>query len=452
MPENKYVFIYGAGISGCGIAEVLFNKGQRVILFNDEERTLPTIFLQALEANGGRYICNKRGEELLPEVALMIISPGISMKNSLILQALRCGIEVIGEVEAAMRFYQGKLIAITGTNGKTTTTTLVGEMMKSLPTKSAVGGNIGLALSVEARELKAQDWLIAELSSFQLESVISLKPNIAAILNITPDHLDRHGSMDEYIKAKSNIFLQQNQEDYLLLNYDDKAVAALQEKAQGTVCFFSRQQALKQGIFIEDGKFIIAWQGVRQVVCGVKEMKLFGAHNEENALAAIGCAFFAGVKQEAISHVLTTFAGVEHRIEFITTINGVAYYNDSKATNPDSTIKALEAFAGHIILIAGGRDKHTDLTRMMQLVAQQTDALILLGEAKERFLAAALAADVQNVYEVETMDEAVLLAYKIAQAQQVVLLSPACSSFDMFDNFPHRGKYFKQLVYNLVKA
>lgn len=449
MPQEKYVFVYGAGISGCGVAEVLAKKGERVLLFNDDDRTIDEGLMETLSQSGGKYICNKQAVDFLPQVKQFIISPGISIRSPLAQQASAAGIEVIGEVEKAVRMYRGKLVAITGTNGKTTTTTLVGEMLKTLPVKTAVGGNIGQALSKEMEGLGKEDWLVAELSSFQLEGVSSLKPNIAAILNITPDHLDRHGNMEEYAKVKANIFAKQTADDILILNIDDKIVANFAKEAKSTICYISRKEQLENGVFLAEGNFVLAWNGQRRIICGTNEMKIFGAHNEENALVAIACAFFAGVKEEEIKKVLRTFQGVEHRLEYVMSIDGVAYYNDSKATNPDSTIKALEAFPGHIILLAGGRDKMTDLKEMMALVKSKVDELILLGEAKERFLQAARLAGVENIHVVNTFDEGVQLAHTLAREPQVVLLSPACASYDMFDNFPHRGQYFKELVHNL---
>lgn len=445
LPE-KYVLIYGAGISGCGIAEVLSKKGRRVMLFNDEQKALDPQLSGLLEASGGRYVCGEKPDAALAQADTVVVSPGIPMQSALVTKAIALGIEVMGEVEVAARLFNGRMIAITGTNGKTTTTTLVGEMMKFLPCKTAVGGNIGQALSKELQGLGKNDWLVAELSSFQLEGVRTLKPAIAAVLNITPDHLDRHGNMTEYIRAKSRIFARQTSEDYLILNFDDKIVAAFAKAAKARVCFFSRTQELKEGAFLSEGSFVMVWNGQRQVICAAREMRIFGSHNEENALAAIACASLAGVPTERIREVLTTFQGVEHRLEYVTEINGVPYYNDSKATNPDSTIKALQSFTGGIILLAGGRDKNTDLGEMMALAKTKVDALILLGEAKERFRAAAAEAGVNAVYAADTFDEAVSIALRLAKPPQVVLLSPACASYDMFDNFPHRGRYFKELV------
>ena len=350
-------------------------------------------------------------------------------------------------MELAYRLYGGHMAAITGTNGKTTTTTIVGEMFKRLPVPSAVGGNIGLALSKEVQGLPNEAWLAAELSSFQLEKVVSFCPDIAVVLNLTPDHLERHHTMEAYGDAKKNIFRQQGVEQVTVLNYDDPEVRSWANDSKAQICFFSRKTVLPQGIFMQNGNFVIKWNNTTKVVCNIDELHLFGGHNEENVLAAIACGFFAGVAIEDMADVLRNFRSIEHRIEYVKTIKGVPYYNDSKATNTDSTIKALEAFAkGHVILLAGGHDKGTELTAMMALAKEKCDALILLGEAKERFYEAAQAAGVANIHVVNSFEEAVNTAYSIAKEPQVVLLSPACSSYDMFKNYPERGRYFKELV------
>ena len=366
--------------------------------------------------------------------------------NVLLAELVR-GIEVISEVEFAYRIYQGNLIGITGTNGKTTTTTIVGEMLKRLRVPSAVGGNIGLALSKEVEKLPPTAWLAAELSSFQLEKVKAFCPDIAVVLNLTPDHLERHHSMEAYGDAKKNIFRKQRAGQYTVLNYDDPIVREWAAESQGQICYFSRKTVLPQGIFMQNGNFVIKWNNTTKVVCNIDELHLFGGHNEENVLAAIACGFFAGVAIEDMADVLRNFHSIEHRIEYVKTIKGVPYYNDSKATNTDSAIKALEAFPkGRIILLAGGHDKGTDLAPMMALAKEKCDALILLGEAKERFYEAAQAAGVANIHVVNSFEEAVNTAYSIAKEPQVVLLSPACSSYDMFKNYPERGRYFKELV------
>ena len=446
---DKAVIVYGAGISGRGAAEVLVRRGQQVFLYNDNPCTLDEELLAALRAVGGDLLVGEEAfAEALAKAGLLVLSPGVPCDNKNVLLAEKTeGVEVISEVELAYRLYGGHMAAITGTNGKTTTTTIVGEMFKRLPVPSAVGGNIGLALSKEVEGLPEEAWLAAELSSFQLEKVKTFRPDIAVVLNLTPDHLERHHSMAAYGDAKKNIFRQQGVSQITVLNYDDPEVRTWSKDSKGTICFFSRKTVLPQGIFMQNGDFVIKWNDTTKVVCNIDELKLFGGHNEENVLAAIACGFFAGVSVEDMADVLRHFRSIEHRLEYVRTLKGVPYYNDSKATNTDSAIKALEAFSkGHIILLAGGHDKLTELEPMMALVKEKCDALILLGEAKERFYAAAQAAGVENIVLADSFADAVHKAYAMAQPPQVVLLSPACSSYDMFKNYPERGRYFKELV------
>ena len=446
---DKAVIVYGAGISGRGAAEVLVRRGQQVFLYNDNPCTLDEELLAALRAVGGDLLVGEEAfAEALAKAGLLVLSPGVPCDNKNVLLAEKTeGVEVISEVELAYRLYGGHMAAITGTNGKTTTTTIVGEMFKCLPVPSAVGGNIGLALSKEVEGLPEEAWLAAELSSFQLEKVKTFRPDIAVVLNLTPDHLERHHSMAAYGDAKKNIFRQQGASQITVLNYDDPEVRTWSEDSKGTICYFSRKTVLPQGFFMQNGDFVIKWNDTTKVVCNIDELKLFGGHNEENVLAAIACGFFAGVSVEDMADVLRNFRSIEHRLEYVRTLKGVPYYNDSKATNTDSAIKALEAFSkGHIILLAGGHDKLTELEPMMALVKEKCDALILLGEAKERFYAAAQAAGVENIVLADSFADAVHKAYALAQPPQVVLLSPACSSYDMFKNYPERGRYFKELV------
>ncbi len=453
MAEQKAVMVYGAGISGRGAAEVLVQQNKRVYLYNDTACQLDAALLQKLEASCGGFVCGTASfEELLPQVELIVLSPGVPADCENVLLAEQSGVEVISEVELGYRLFGGHIAAITGTNGKTTTTTLVGEMLKRLSVPSAVGGNIGLALSKEVEQLPENGWLAAELSSFQLEKVQSFCPDIAVVLNLTPDHLERHHTMKAYGDAKKRIFTQQGPQQVTVLNYDDPEVRSWADESKGQICFFSRKEELENGIFMQNGDFVIKWKNETFKVCNIKEMHLFGGHNEENVLAAIACGFFAGVSIADIADVLRNFRSIEHRLEYVKTIKGVPYYNDSKATNTDSTVKALEAFEnGHIILLAGGHDKLTPLEPMMEVIKEKVDTLILLGEARERFNAAAVACGVPHIMLADSFEEAVNMAYKLAQPPQVVLLSPACSSFDMFKNYPERGRCFKNLVQGLAE-
>lgn len=451
MTGTQAVLVYGAGVSGRGAAEVLAQRGQRVFLYNDTAFTVDAALEQQLAAVGGGVAVGPQQFALLLEQAQQVVlSPGVPADNANVLLAEQRGVEVISEVELGYRLYGGHIAAITGTNGKTTTTSIVGAMFKCLPVPSAVGGNIGLALSKEVEHLPANGWLAAELSSFQLEKVQSFCPDIAVVLNLTPDHLERHHTMEAYGEAKKNIFRQQGPQQITVLNYDDPVVREWAKDSKGQICYFSRKNLLEQGIFMQNGNFVIKWKQTTAVVCHIDELHLFGGHNEENVLAAIACGFFAGVPVKDMAEVLRAFHSIEHRLEYVATVKGVPYYNDSKATNTDSAIKALEAFKdGHIILLAGGHDKLTELEPMMRLVKQKVDVLILLGEARERFYQAALACGISNIILAASFEEAVQQAYKAAQPPQVVLLSPACSSYDMFKNYPERGRYFKELVHKL---
>lgn len=448
--ENKEVIVLGAGISGIAVARLARRLGAKVVLSDASPAEKIKYDLEALRAQGIDVVLGKQEECLLDGVDYLIVSPGVPIGIDLITIAKTRGILVMSEIEVAYRLCMVPLYAVTGTNGKTTTTTLLGELMKTLGTAVGVGGNIGVALSDEAVRVGRSGCVVAEVSSYQLEGIIDFHPQIAAILNITPDHLARHGSVENYQKVKETIFAKQTKNDYLVLNYDDEAVRQMAERADSTVLFFSRLAELKEGAFVKDGWLTIVWKGQTYRVCATDAVKIKGAHNLENALAGIAVAFLAGVEISDMAAVLKKFPGVEHRIEMVMTVNGVPYYNDSKATNPESTIKALESFDGHIILIAGGHDKHTDLTAFMDLAKEKVDHLILIGDAAQRFKEAALKSGISFIHETGySMEEAVKLAGRLARFPQVVLLSPACASYDMFDGYEERGKAFKALVNDL---
>ncbi|MBR4908489.1 MAG: UDP-N-acetylmuramoyl-L-alanine--D-glutamate ligase [Acidaminococcaceae bacterium] len=449
MSDIQNVMVFGAGISGKGAAAELADQGKTVFLYDDSPKTLELDLTEKLAKCGGGFVSGNL-EEVLAKVQQVVLSPAVPCNLPVLQKARKNGVEVIAEIESAWRSYPGHMVAITGTNGKTTTTTLVGEMLKTLPVKTAVGGNIGLALSTEVKGLDKNSWVAAEVSSYQLEGILDFCPDVAAVLNLTPDHMERHKTMEEYGRCKQNIYKNQTAKQVTVLNYDDPEVRTWGKYSRGILCYFSRTAALPEGVYMKEGSFFIRWKNAVKEICHKDELQIFGAHNEENVLAAIACGFFVGVTPAAMRETLLSFKGVEHRIEYVTTINGVPYYNDSKATNTDSVIKALEAFpSGHIILLAGGHDKMTPLEPMMNLVQEKTDLLILLGEAKERFYQAAVAAGVENIAMVDTFKAAVETAHARAKAPQVVLLSPACSSFDMFHDMGERGRYFKKLVREL---
>ncbi|HWR43276.1 UDP-N-acetylmuramoyl-L-alanine--D-glutamate ligase [Sporomusa sp.] len=447
--SNKNILVLGAGVSGISVANILQQLGAHVILSDAKSADKIDKDFSQLKATGVVLALGNQNEELLDGMDYIVLSPGISIYIPLVAAAQGRGITIMSEVEVAYRLSNAPIVAVTGTNGKTTTTTLIGEILKTTGRQVSVGGNIGAALSDQALETGPDGFVVAEISSFQLEGAIKFRPHIAAVLNLTPDHLDRHHTMAVYQEMKERIFTNQHENDYLILNYDDIVVRGMAERAPGKILYFSRQQRLDSGIFVENGTITLNWDGKHTDICAVNDIQIKGGHNVENALAACAVGYLAGADLEDMAKVLKTFQGVEHRIEPVTEIAGVAYYNDSKATNPESSIKALEAFPGQIILIAGGRDKNTDLTEFMQLIKERVDHLILLGEAQQRFAESAAQHGVKNIHNTPSLSEAVALAHSLAQPPQVVLLSPACASYDMFNNYEERGKVFKDLVRRL---
>jgi len=448
--NNKRVLVLGAGISGVSVAHILQLKGAQVLLSDSKPAHLcKNKDFSLMNECGVVLALGRQDAALLEGIDYVVVSPGISIEIPLIKVAQSQGITVMSEIEVAYQLCSVPIVAVTGTNGKTTTTTLIGEMMKMANRDVVVGGNIGLALSQEVAQVADNGIVIAEISSFQLEGIINFRPHIAAILNVTPDHLDRHHSMENYIAMKERVFANQTNNDYIVLNYDDVTVRDMKHRVLSKVFFFSRQTELSSGIFIKDGIITIKWAGETTQVCPITYIKLRGGHNIENVLSACGVAFLAGVNIADMVHTIHDFTGVEHRIEMVTSINDVVYYNDSKATNPESSIKALEAFASHVILIAGGRDKNTDLKTFMQLVKEKVDHLILIGEAAKRFRIVATECGVENIHDAVSLADAVKLAFQFAKSPQVILLSPACASYDMFNSYEERGKIFKELVHDL---
>ncbi|MBQ4495673.1 MAG: UDP-N-acetylmuramoyl-L-alanine--D-glutamate ligase [Selenomonadaceae bacterium] len=438
------VLVIGAARSGIAAAKILHERGAQVILSDSKPE------LQ-LDLSGVEIKLGKQTEDLLSGVDKIIVSPAVPIKIPLLRAVAARGIPIISEVEFAYGLAKSPICAVTGTNGKTTTVTLLGLLLKEKFAKVGVGGNIGVPLCEVALEVGAGGYLAAEISSYQMEATRNFKPHISAILNVTPDHLKRHGSMEVYQAMKEKIFAQQTAEDFLILNYDDERTREIKDRAACRVLYFSRQRELAEGAFIKDNRLVIRFNGTHEL-CTIDELGIKGGHNVENALAASLMAFLAGVDADKISSVLKTFQGVEHRIEFVRELDGVKYYNDSKATNTDSAIKALETFAGHIVLIAGGDDKGTDLADFLRLVNERVDWLILVGDAAARFKACALESGypADKILEAGySMERAIALAKNISRPPQVVLLSPACASFDMYRDFEERGRDFKRIVCEL---
>lgn len=446
--SGKKILVIGAGISGRAASLALVQHGGTVMLNDMKQIDTSEPMWQPLQAAGVDLVFGRQETSLLDGIDIVVPSPVISPEIPIMKEAISRGLPIWSEVEVACCVTNADMIGITGTNGKTTTTTLVGEIMKASGRQTVVGGNIGIGLSEQAADLPKEAVVVAELSSFQLEFTQTMKAKSATILNITPDHLDRHHTMEAYAAAKERIFRNQDGADYAVLNYDDAMVRAMEPNMTGNVVWISTQGEVPCGAFYRDGELVLRMDGTERVICKEKELQLFGKHNIQNCLAAALLTYTAGVSLDVIRTVLKEFKGVEHRLEKVRTIHGVTYYNDSKGTNTDASIKALEAFPeGHLILIAGGYDKMTPLDEFMALAAKRVDTLILLGNAADRFEEAAKKAGVKDIRKVgHSMERAIMLARSIARVPQAVVLSPACSSFDMYDNYEQRGRVFKGIV------
>ena len=457
--QNQSALIIGAGISGFAAARYLAAAGATVTLSDAQEEAdagkdaLAQQHIEELRAQGISCVFGAQGEELLAGISLVVLSPAVPARIPLGQAARARGIRVTTEVELAGEIARAPICAVTGTNGKTTTTTLLGTLLRAHFPAVGVGGNIGVPLIDVVQETPPDGAVAAEISSYQMEATTHFHAHIVAELNVTPDHIVRHGSMEVYQAMKEKLFAAQTAEDFLVLNADDPQTRGMAARAAGRVCFFSRKEQLTEGAFVRtDGMLVIRWDGVEHVLIPAAELGIPGGHNIENALAAAAMALLAGVTAAEIRPVLRAFKGVEHRIEFVRTLNGVSYYNDSKATNTDAAIKALEAFDGHIILIAGGDDKMTDLATFMALVCARVDELVLVGDAAQRFAAAAEAAGIAPArihHAGYHMEKAVQTAHALASAPQTVLLSPACASFDMYGGYEERGRDFKRIVNGL---
>lgn len=450
--SNKKVIVIGAGISGFAAAKLAKKLGADVILSDANEKLGEKHDLTELTALDIKVVLGKQTEALFEGADLVIISPAVP-RHLPLFEKVAEKVKIISEVEFAYKLAKAPIFAVTGTNGKTTTTMLLGELMKTIYGKDnvGVGGNIGTPLCEECYRISENGCIVAEISSYQMEASSEFATKGAAILNVTPDHLARHKTMEVYQAEKEKVFAHHTKENFLVLNYDDEHTRDMANRAKSTVCFFSSSQELEEGAFVKDNQLVIRWKGLMHVICNVDDMQIKGSHNVENALAALSLAFLAGGDTIKMAEALKAFAPVEHRIEPVKTIDGVTYYNDSKATNPEAANKAIATFP-HIILIAGGDDKNTPLDEFYALVNERVDNLILVGDATKRFKEEALKHNYpeDKIYEAGySMQEAVNYAHKIAKVPQVVLLSPACASFDMYEGYEARGRDFKRLVNEL---
>lgn len=447
--KNKRVLVLGLGISGLSIVKALNKLGAKIIVYDSKsEEELTDFFNNVKGLKLEKYLNNKTIN--LKHIDLIVKSPGITNDIPIILQAKEKNLEIITDLELAYRIATtNNIISITGTNGKTTTSTLVGKIFKDMGFNTFVAGNIGVGILDNMVDAKEEDIFVIEASSFQLEDTKYFKPKVSLILNISPDHLSWHGTLENYINAKKKNFINQDKNDYTILNYDDKTLRKLENQLNSNIIWFSKREKLEEGIFIENGYILVKEREKRIKVIKREEINLPGDHNLENILASIAIAWVMKVDMKSVKNTIKKFKGVEHRIEYVKAINEISYYNDSKATNPDSTIKAIEALEAPIILIAGGHDKGSDFKELVKSFNGKVKHLILLGETKEKIEKTAKVNGFNNVHLVKDMKEAVKLSFKLGKAKDNVLLSPACASWDMYSNFEERGIDFKSAVHDL---
>ncbi len=446
---GKKISILGMARSGLALAKTLKELGAKVFvsdLKNENNLKSETSELKRLKID---FETGGHTQKLLQEKDYLVLSPGVPGDIPIVKEAEFLGLPVFSEIEVAYWLCPAEIVAITGSNGKTTTTTLVGEILKKAGRKNWVAGNIGVAFSGVLSQISPEGIAVLEVSSFQLEKIQEFKPRVSAILNLSPDHLDRYPNVDSYIQAKFRIFENQDKSDFAVLNYDDLLLRKKASEVKAPVLFFSTGTGLEEGAYIKDKNLLVKLGGKEKRIIDINQIGVKGPHNLSNAACASLIATILGVKPETIAEVLKEFKGVEHRLEPVAEINGIKFINDSKATNVDSVWYALQSVAKPIILIAGGKDKGGDFSKLSGLVKEKVKLLILIGQAKEKIKSAL--GSLTETIEAQDLAEAVQTAYKKAQAGDTVLLSPACASYDMFSNFEERGKIFKQEVARLKK-
>lgn len=437
--------------SGVSAAQCLYELGARVTISDSKAEEKLAEALQPLEGMDIRRCLGDQAQPAdLESYDLAVTSPGIPMQAPILRAVQAAGVPLIGELELGAQVSRAPLYAVTGTNGKTTTTTLIGEIFRNLGKTTYVVGNIGYPFTACALQCGEEDVAVAEVSSFQLETITTFHPHIAVMCNITEDHLNRHGTMEEYIRVKERIFENMGQGDYAVLNLDDPIVRGMAERIPCAPAFFSRRQEVETGAYLEGEEVVFSLNGHKKRVLRADEIRIPGEHNLENALAATALAMLAGVPAPVVRHTLKTFPGVEHRIETVRTVEGVTYINDSKGTNVDASIRAVRAMKVPTVLLAGGYDKHTDfLPLAREILASKIHTVVVLGDTAEQIERALRAVGFESILHAKTFEEAVLLARSCAREGENVLLSPACASFDMFQDYEERGRVFKEIVSRL---
>lgn len=449
--NGKKALVCGMARSGIAAAKLLNRLGARVTLQDMKKREEISADVLALEGEGIVLYTGANPDEIACAQDLIVLSPGIPCDLPFIAAAEEAGIEVISEVELAYRLTPCPITAITGTNGKTTTTTLTGEIMKTAYSGTAVVGNIGIPYSEEVERLTEKDWVVAEISSFQMEKAKEFHPHISAVLNITPDHLNRHKTMDVYIAMKERVFAKQTAADFCILNHGDEICRKMADKTAAKVFFFDSSETLAEGIYLDGDAIEVRWGAINETLIHVDELQILGVHNYENVMAAAAMAICAGISLDAIRKVLKGFAGVAHRIEYVATVDGVDYYNDSKGTNVDASIRAVLAMKKPIVLIGGGYDKGSSFDEWTKLFPGRVKHLVLIGVTAPKVRASAEKFGFTAISDCETFEEAVDLCREKAEDGDCVLLSPACASWGMFDNYEQRGDMFKEQVRGYLK-
>lgn len=449
--RGKRVLVLGMARSGIAVAQLLCRAGATPLLCDKKSAEELGEAVQPLKALPCEWHLGEAPDTLLSQCDVLLISPGIAIDAPIVKQAREMGVPVTGELEVASQLSSGLLVALTGTNGKTTTISLLVEIYHAMGKIAYAAGNIGYPLSAAALLSRPEDVLAVEVSSFQLETVSTFHPRVAAVLNITEDHLNRHYTMENYAAVKRRIFACQNETDTAVLNYDDAACRRMAEGLRANVAWFSRTQQVPQGACVQDDRIIVRWQGVEKAVCSVADIYIPGPHNLENALAATMMAYASGVPTAVIRQALRTFKGVEHRIELVRELDGVKWYNDSKGTNVDSTIKAVQTMRAPTVLVLGGSDKHVSFDALAReiIASGQIARVVLCGATAAQIEASLRAAGYTAIEQAPNYPEMVQLCRKLATKGGNVLLSPACASFDQFSDYEQRGRVFKQLVNEL---
>ena len=452
MAEKK-VLVFGTGISGIGAAKLLEKVQAEVILYDGNEKLCKEEIRKKLPNDSKcEIVLGALSEELLESLDLVVMSPGVPLDIPAVEQIKAAGIPIWGEIELAYQMSEGIVLAITGTNGKTTTTALLGEIMKAYAESVFVVGNIGNPYTDAALSMTEDSYTVAEISSFQLETIDTFAPKVSAILNITEDHLNRHHTMEEYIRVKELITKNQTKEDYCILNYEDEVLREFGEKCPAKTVFFSSERKLEKGVFLDGDVICLKTDKETFEIVKTEELKILGKHNYENVMAASAMAYYAGVPMEVIHKAVTQFRAVAHRIEFVEEIDGIAYYNDSKGTNPDAAIKGIQAMNRPTLLIGGGYDKESSYEEWIQSFDGKVKYLVLIGQTREKIQEAAHKCGFMNTILADNLEEAVSICTEKAEKGDAVLLSPACASWGQFDNYEQRGDKFKEYVYALKKA